>query len=108
MLQRIANLGPDDALLGMTMKRVARLLPEMSETDAADVRAAAAQALYQQGVSQQHRGSTEASAINIGKAMDQVKELPKDYQWAQGADPGLTGMHGNLYGSFVDPNTQPQ
>tara|TARA_R110002020_G_scaffold46851_6_gene133480 strand:+ start:4106 stop:5824 length:1719 start_codon:yes stop_codon:yes gene_type:complete len=108
MLQRIANLGPDDALLGVTMKRVARLLPEMSETDAADVRAAAAQALYQQGVSQQHRGSTEASAINIGKAMDQVKELPKDYQWAQGADPGLTGMHGNLYGSFVDPNTQPQ
>jgi len=92
MLQRIANLGPDDALLGMTMKRVARLLPEMSETDAADVRAAAAQALYQQGVSQQQRGSTEASAININKAMEQVRELPEDYKWAQGADPGLVGL----------------
>ena len=113
MLQRIANLGPNDALLGMTMKRVARLLPEMSEMDAADVRTAAAQALYQQAMLQRQRGSAEASAVNVGKAWDQLKELPQDYELPQGVDPGLVELHGNLSG-FVDPQlatdpgTQPQ
>ena len=87
----------DDYALSLTLQKIAQRIPDASENEAATLRAVAAQGLYLQGLRQQDAGEMTAGSANLQKAMEQLGDVPQDYQWdVDATHPDMIKIHEGL------------